>query len=79
MTPEQRRALIDHELSHCSFLDQVPEMRHHDIEEFKHIIERYGFWTACPVGAHVPRYRSGERNDPPGKPVAFAFPTGAAV
>ena len=45
MLPEQRRALIDHALSHCSFVDQIPEMRHHDIEEFKGIIERYGFWN----------------------------------
>ncbi len=45
LLPEQQRALIDHELCHCSFLDQVPEMRHHDIEEFKCIIERYGFWN----------------------------------
>ncbi len=45
LLPEQRRALIDQELSHCSFVDQVPEMRHHDIEEFKSIIARYGFWN----------------------------------
>ncbi len=45
LLPEQQRALIDHELCHCSFLDDVPEMRHHDIEEFKSIIERYGFWN----------------------------------
>ena len=28
-----------------AFFDQIPEMCHHDIEEFKHIIERYGFWN----------------------------------
>lgn len=42
---EQRRALIDHELSHCSFFDNVPKMIHHDIEEFRGIIQRYGFWN----------------------------------
>jgi predicted metallopeptidase len=41
----QRRALIDHELCHCYLAFGEPKMRHHDIEEFTEIIERYGFWN----------------------------------
>ena len=45
--PEQRIALVDHELSHC---DRDPEtgawqMRRHDIEEFSDVVSRWGAWT----------------------------------
>lgn len=46
LNPEQQQACIDHEFCHI-----VPgengewSLRAHDIEEFKPIIERYGFWT----------------------------------
>lgn len=40
----QREALIDHELSHCEWDGEAASMRGHDVEEFAHIIERYGFW-----------------------------------
>ena len=47
-TDKQREALLDHELSHCTMVErdgeEFPEMRGHDIEEFNHILERYGFW-----------------------------------
>lgn len=50
MTPEQRRALIDHELCHC-IVEEDEEtgntklgMRGHDIEEFNEIVSRHGFW-----------------------------------
>ena len=45
LTPIQKQALIDHELSHCAW-DHVEgaSVRGHDVEEFTHIIERYGFW-----------------------------------
>ena len=44
MTQLQREALIDHELSHCHWDGLTASMRPHDVEEFAHIIERYGFW-----------------------------------
>jgi hypothetical protein len=44
-TPEQRRALIDHELYHCNYTDGIPKMLHHDVEEFLPIVERYGLWN----------------------------------
>jgi hypothetical protein len=40
----QREALIDHELSHCFWDGLTASMKGHDVEEFSHIIERYGFW-----------------------------------
>lgn len=46
----QRIALVDHELSHCTIdvdeddgtvkLQMVP----HDLEEFRHVVERHGLW-----------------------------------
>lgn len=44
LTQLQREALIDHELSHCHWDGLNASMRPHDVEEFSHIIERYGFW-----------------------------------
>ncbi|MCC6455185.1 MAG: hypothetical protein IT328_09610 [Caldilineaceae bacterium] len=44
LTPKQREALIDHELSHCKWDGFTASMKGHDVEEFSHIIERYGFW-----------------------------------
>lgn len=40
----QREALIDHELSHCEWDGDTARIKGHDVEEFAHIIERYGFW-----------------------------------
>ncbi len=40
----QREALIDHELSHCEWDGDAARIKGHDVEEFAHIIERYGFW-----------------------------------
>lgn len=40
----QREALIDHELSHCEWFDEKASIKGHDVEEFAHIIERYGYW-----------------------------------
>lgn len=50
-TPEQRMALVDHELAHCSFKESadgeiLPAMRGHDVEEFYEIAERWGAWDA---------------------------------
>lgn len=44
LRPEQREALMDHELSHCHWDGLTASMRAHDVEEFTHIIERHGFW-----------------------------------
>lgn len=44
LSPNQREALLDHELSHCHWDGFTASMRGHDVEEFSHIIERYGFW-----------------------------------
>lgn len=43
---EQRVALIDHELSHCSIDSDsgLPVLVHHDVEEFGGIVRRYGLW-----------------------------------
>lgn len=47
LTPVQRIALVDHELTHCA---RGPEgegwaVRAHDVEEFSSIVERWGLWT----------------------------------
>lgn len=40
LTPSQRIALVDHEMSHIG-----PDgMRSHDVEEFRGVIERHGVW-----------------------------------
>lgn len=44
LNTKQRRALVDHELCHCSLHRGKTSIRRHDIEEFNCIIERYGFW-----------------------------------
>lgn len=40
----KRRALIDHELTHCTFDRDKPVIRPHDIEEFSEIVNRHGLW-----------------------------------
>ena len=42
LTDPQRKALLDHELCHCTVEDEKPAMRGHDIEEFAEIIDRHG-------------------------------------
>lgn len=50
LTEEQRVALVDHELMHCTvdFNEETDEpswaIRAHDLEEFKDIVERHGLW-----------------------------------
>jgi hypothetical protein len=44
LSPTQREALIDHECSHCSWDGLLASLKGHDVEEFSHIIQRYGFW-----------------------------------
>lgn len=47
LTPVQRIALVDHELTHCA---RGPEgegwaVLAHDVEEFSSIVQRWGLWT----------------------------------
>lgn len=47
LTPEQRIALVDHELAHCERDEETGAwtMRDHDVEEFSDIVGRWGLWT----------------------------------
>lgn len=42
MDKEQRRAVVDHELCHCSIKDGEWQIIEHDIEDFDAVIERHG-------------------------------------
>ena len=46
LTPAKRHALVDHELSHCSWdpLEGCSTVGH-DVEEFAAVISRHGLWT----------------------------------
>jgi hypothetical protein len=46
LTPEQRVALVDHELQHCDVDadSNEPILVEHDVEEFSLIVRRYGLW-----------------------------------
>jgi hypothetical protein len=49
LTPEQRTALVDHELCHCAVKHtKAGEARWfiqgHDLEEFRGVVERHGLW-----------------------------------
>lgn len=49
LTPDQRRALVDHELSHAAAdEDEKGELKltikPHDVEEFADVIRRHGLW-----------------------------------
>lgn len=44
LSPKQKEALLDHELSHCQWDGLTAKIKGHDVEEFAHIIERHGFW-----------------------------------
>lgn len=50
LSPKQKEALVDHELSHCGWDGFVAKIKGHDIEEFNHIIARYGFWQPSSDG-----------------------------
>lgn len=46
LTPPQRIALVDHELTHCSVTDKGAwTLVSHDVEEFGSIVRRWGLWT----------------------------------
>jgi len=42
----QRKALIDHQLCHCTMIDGVPGTMGHDVEEFQSVIDRHGPWNS---------------------------------
>lgn len=44
LTKHQRRALLDHELCHCTSEDGSFKLVGHDVEEFNVIVRRYGLW-----------------------------------
>lgn len=44
LTKAQQTALVDHELCHCGNDSNGPYMRIHDVEEFREIVNRHGFW-----------------------------------
>lgn len=43
---DKKRALVDHELMHCGNDADGCYMRNHDVEEFRAIIDRHGFWKS---------------------------------
>jgi predicted metallopeptidase len=58
LSPDQKIALVDHELMHCMAAPKMVELengtevetlvlsiRGHDLEEFKDIVHRHGFWA----------------------------------
>ena len=42
----QRKALIDHQLCHCTMIEGVPCTVGHDVEEFQAVINRHGLWNS---------------------------------
>src|SRR3990167_11499743 len=46
ISPAQKRAMVDHELTHCIFGPLGWKIRPHDVEEFSEIIERHGFYKS---------------------------------
>lgn len=53
LSRDQQEALIDHELCHCKIdmENERPFIVGHDIEEFKEVIDRHGFWNSDLLGA----------------------------
>jgi hypothetical protein len=45
MDENRRKALIDHELCHCTMEDGIASMVGHDVEEFADIIKRHSLWN----------------------------------
>jgi len=44
LSKPQQRALVDHEFCHCGNDIDGCYMKHHDVEEFRDVINRHGFW-----------------------------------
>lgn len=50
LEPDQRRAMVDHELEHCGYEEDDEGntkwvIRGHDVEEFAAVITRHGLWS----------------------------------
>lgn len=41
---KERKALLDHELCHCTGAPLAWKMRGHDVQEFTAIVQRHGLW-----------------------------------
>ncbi len=41
---EQQEAVVDHELCHCRYDEKGWYVADHDVQEFRAILERHGFW-----------------------------------
>lgn len=44
LSVEQQEAIVDHELTHCSRDEDGWYIRDHDVQEFRSILERHGFY-----------------------------------
>lgn len=44
MTDKKKKAVVDHELCHCSVGSKGWALRGHDVEEFREVIERHGLY-----------------------------------
>lgn len=45
LRPEQRLALVDHELCHCDKDEESWVLKYHDVEDFTAVVRRWGLWT----------------------------------
>ncbi len=46
LTEKEREAVMDHELAHCGRDSRGWYIKEHDVQEFKEILERHGFYLA---------------------------------
>lgn len=77
LTLQHQEALIDHELCHCrNTLEDGCYMADHDVEEFRQILVRHGFWRESLrlfIESAQPLF------DQPGLQMTLRSPQGAAV
>lgn len=88
LTPKQRIALVDHELSHFKVAVNHDtgvklSLAAHDLEEFKVIVERHGLWRSdiedfVKAATHTQLSLAGDGDDGDG-PAPVAFPAKAAA
>lgn len=76
LDPKQKVALVDHELMHCdSYIDDkgnvALKMRGHDLEEFRDIVQRHGYWMdgidkfVAALDGHNPQLRLADLDKEP--------------
>ncbi len=46
LPPDKKQAVVDHELGHCGNDADGTYMVPHSLEDFKFMLERYGFWKS---------------------------------